>query len=51
MSFLIVGIIIGTTLPVLRQSARILLNFTPKGPCRAPVPDWLCAHAPRTGNE
>lgn len=31
MSFIIVGIIIATTLPVLRQSARILLNFTPKG--------------------
>jgi hypothetical protein len=33
MSFVIVGIIISTTLPVLRKSARILFNFTPKGEC------------------
>ena len=33
MSLAIVGIIISTTWPVVRQASRILLNFTPKGAC------------------
>ena len=41
MSLVIVGIIVATTLPVLRQSARILLNFTPKGEPRGEERAWV----------